>query len=226
MFFVVLRTACFSVQGQRGGCTGKKRGGVPAPHSLNSFVFCGLSLLIGFPRADTEKSGETIATPPKRGVPTGPDSGTVVPCRYPAPGGRYRRYLSLREGFSLALDDSRSVLAVKGSLRRFAPLTAPGRCEGMTVYEGKGGVWISASDFISRHEKWQLETRPYFSMENADLGGAGAAGRRNGETGGLMTPPRWLDGFGRQRGKIAVSGRRHSHRDLFAAHPEPAQKCF
>ena len=75
-FFVVLGAACFSVQGQRGGCTGKKRGGVPAPLSLNSFVFCGLSLLIGFPRADTEKSGETIATPPETGVPTGPDSGT------------------------------------------------------------------------------------------------------------------------------------------------------
>ena len=34
---------------------------------------------------------------------------------------------------SLALDDSRSVLAVKGTLRRFAPWTAPGRSEGMTV---------------------------------------------------------------------------------------------
>ena len=73
---MVQTTACFSVQGQRGGCTGKKRGGVPAPHSLKSFVFRGLSLLIGFPRADTEKSGETIATPPETGVPTGPDSGT------------------------------------------------------------------------------------------------------------------------------------------------------
>ena len=46
-----------------------------APHSLNSFVFCGLPLLFGFHNDDTEKSGKTIATPPKRGVPTGPDSG-------------------------------------------------------------------------------------------------------------------------------------------------------
>ena len=97
-FFVVLGAAYFSVQGQRGGCTGKKRGGVPAPHSLKSFVFRGLSLLIGFPRADTEKSGETIATPPETGVPTGPDSGTEYRASIPAPGGRYRRYLSLREG--------------------------------------------------------------------------------------------------------------------------------
>ena len=73
---MVLGASYFSVQGQRGGCTGKKRVGVPAPLSLNSFVFCGLSLLIGFPRADTEKSGETIAPPPETGVPTGPDSGT------------------------------------------------------------------------------------------------------------------------------------------------------
>ena len=47
-----------------------------------------------------------------------------------------------RPPFPLALDDFASVLAVKGTLRRFAPLTASGRCEGMTVYEGKGGVWI------------------------------------------------------------------------------------
>ena len=45
--------------------------------------------------------------------------------------------------FPLALNDSRSVLAVKGPLRRFAPWTAPGRSEGMTVYEGKGGMQIS-----------------------------------------------------------------------------------
>ena len=40
---------------------------------------------------------------------------------------------------SLASHDSRSVLAVQGSLRRFAPWTAAGRSEGMAVYEGKGG---------------------------------------------------------------------------------------
>ena len=33
---------------------------------------------------------------------------------------------------SLAADDCRSVLAVQGSLRRFAPWTAAGRSEGMT----------------------------------------------------------------------------------------------
>ena len=45
----------------------------------------------------------------------------------------------MRYPFPLVLHDSRSVLAVKGSLRRFAPWTAPGRSEEMAVYEGKGG---------------------------------------------------------------------------------------
>ena len=72
-----LRTAYFLFHGQRGGWNIKKRGGGTSPLSLNSFVFRGLSLLIGFPCADTEKFGETIATPPETGVPTGPDSGTV-----------------------------------------------------------------------------------------------------------------------------------------------------
>ena len=67
-----LGASYFLPQGQRGGYGIKKRGSGTSPHSLNSFVFCGLSLLIGFPRADTEKPGKTIATPPKRGVPTGP----------------------------------------------------------------------------------------------------------------------------------------------------------
>ena len=65
-----------------------------------------------------------------------------------SPWGRSRPHLSLREGsekppFPLALHRVGSVLAVKGSLRRFAPWTAPGRSEGMTVYEGKGGMQIS-----------------------------------------------------------------------------------
>ena len=59
--------------------------------------------------------------------------------------GRSRPHLSLREGleqapFPLALHRVGSVLAVKGTRRRFAPWTAPGRSEGMAVYEGKGGM--------------------------------------------------------------------------------------
>ena len=55
----------------------KKREGGTSPHSYKSFVFRDLPLLFGFHDDDTEKSGKTIATPPKRGVPTGPDSGTL-----------------------------------------------------------------------------------------------------------------------------------------------------
>ena len=74
-----------------------------------------------------------------------PDSGAVFHASIPVPWGCSRPHLSLREGleqtpFPLALHRVGSVLAVKGSLRRFAPWTAPGRSEGMAVYEGKGGV--------------------------------------------------------------------------------------
>ena len=73
--------------------------GVEHPHFPLTLLFSVVCpLLSGFHNDDTEKSEETIATPQKRGVPCGPDSGTVEHCPYPAPGGRYRRYLSLREG--------------------------------------------------------------------------------------------------------------------------------
>ena len=72
MFFMPLGASYFSPQGQRGGCGIKSCGGVPAPHSLKSFVFLGLTLLFGFHNDDTEKPGKTIATPPETGVPTGP----------------------------------------------------------------------------------------------------------------------------------------------------------
>ena len=71
----------------------------------------------------------------------------AVGCYIPLLGpmtGRSRPHLSLREGseqtpFPLALHRGGSVLAVKGSLRRFAPWTAPGRSERRAAYEGKGG---------------------------------------------------------------------------------------
>ena len=77
MFFMFQTTAYFLFQGQRGGWNIKSRGGGTSQLSLNSRVFYGLPLLFGFHNDDTEKSGETIATPPKRGVPTGPDSGPL-----------------------------------------------------------------------------------------------------------------------------------------------------
>ena len=53
----------------------------------------------------------------------------------------------------LALNDSRSVRAVKGSLRRFAPWTTPGRSEGMAVYEGKGGGRAVGCEGELAHDK-------------------------------------------------------------------------
>ena len=84
MFFMPLGASYFSPQGQRGGCGIKKRGGVAAPHSLNSFFSCSLPLLFGFENDDPEKFEETIATPPKRGVPTDPDSGAEWHASIPA----------------------------------------------------------------------------------------------------------------------------------------------
>ena len=84
-------------------------------------------------------------------------------CRFSAlMTGRYRPHLSLREGleqpprsgaekprfsnpfysrapFPLALDDPGSVLAVKDSLRRFAPWTAPVRSERRAASRGERG---------------------------------------------------------------------------------------
>ena len=87
-----------------------------------------------------------MSDPPKnRGVMRSRTDGICnMPLSRP-PWGRSRPHLSLREGleknpFSLALHRVGSVLAVKGTLRRFAPWTAPGRSERRAVHEGKGGV--------------------------------------------------------------------------------------
>ena len=99
MFFMPLGATCFLPQGQRGGYGTIRPMDAQLPYSPIFFVSCSLSLLFGFHNDDTEKLGETIATPPQRGVPTGPDSGhfaNIAAIR--PPGGRYRRYLSLREG--------------------------------------------------------------------------------------------------------------------------------
>ena len=70
-----LGATCFLPQGQRGGYGTIRPMDAPLPYSPIFFVSCSLSLLFGFHNDDTEKSGETIATPPQRGVLTGLDSG-------------------------------------------------------------------------------------------------------------------------------------------------------
>ena len=138
-----LGAAYFLPQGQRGGCGIKKRGGVTSTHSLKSFVFCGLALLSGFPRADTEKSGETIAPPPETGFPAVPCSGAMWHTPYTGPKGSLSSVFipagrlgaapqkgvlteRVRYPFPLVLHDSRSVLP---SRVRFAA-SRPGRLRG------------------------------------------------------------------------------------------------
>ena len=69
--------------------------------------------------------------------------------------------------FSLALDDSGSVLAVKGSLRRFAPWTAAGRSERRAAHEGKGGDRSVGREGELAHDK---------GYYHSCLGGGGAIG--------------------------------------------------
>ena len=53
------------------------------------------------------------------------------------PASRLRLVEHFSSPFPLVANDFRSVLAVKGPLRRFVPWTAAGRSEEMAVYEGK-----------------------------------------------------------------------------------------
>ena len=168
-----------------GGWNIRKRGGGTSPYSLNSFIFRCLPLLFGFHNDDTEKSKKTIAPPPETGFPAVPCSGAMRHALHRPPGGRYRRYLSLREGsehppFPLALHRVGSVLAVKGSLRRFAPWTAPVRSERRAAYEGKGGVRIrppayqprKAGGFLVSDSSRSLPNgtdRPRTSIEEAPM---------------------------------------------------------
>ena len=98
----------------------------------------------------TREKGWDVSDPPKnRGVMRSRTDGICTMPLYRPPWGRSRPHLSLREGseqapFPLALHRVGSVLAVKGSLRRFAPWTAPGRSERRAAYEGKGGLWVRA----------------------------------------------------------------------------------
>ncbi len=102
----------------------------------------------GRERPPPKKSGGGHVAPiaafwdmPLSGRPMGVALVLIYPCgkaseQPPGGGADGKSAVSL----SLASHDSRSVLAVKGPLCRFAPWTAPGRSEGRAaVYEGKGG---------------------------------------------------------------------------------------
>ena len=109
-----------------------------------------------------KKEGDD-SDPPKSGGSCGSRVGVSMWHAFPGlPGGRYRRYLSLREGsetadrrgakradssvppFPLASNDPRSVLAVKGPLRR-VPRPGPLRADPKEIrcLRGKRGVGVS-----------------------------------------------------------------------------------
>ena len=107
MFFMPLGAAYFVPQGQRGGRGIKSRGGVAPTLSFNSFVISGFPLLIGFHNDDREKSGKTIATPPKRGFLPAPiaalsniasirPQGVAIVGIYPCGKARKRRLTAAR----------------------------------------------------------------------------------------------------------------------------------
>ena len=109
------------------------RSGLPQPHSSICLILLWLAILKRPSRVPgTACRAGTIATPPQSGGACGPEKRCAVAHPFSAlMTGRYRPHLSLREGleqppFPLALHRVGSVLAVKGSLRRFAPWTAPG----------------------------------------------------------------------------------------------------
>ena len=91
------------------------------------------------PRPRGRMMARTRATPPKSG---GSLSSSFIPA------GRLGK-----TPFPLALDRGGSVLAVKGSLRRFAPWTAPGRSERRAAYEGKGGDRAVGREGELAHDK-------------------------------------------------------------------------
>ena len=150
-FYVTVVDPCLS-QGQRGGCDMAKTSNAAKPLSSICLILWWLSTMkrrTPFGRGKGENDGSD--PPQNRGVMRPKvDARWGVPL-LSAPWGRSRPHLSLREGleknpFPLALHLSRSVLAVKGSLRRFAPWTAPGRSERRAAYEGKGGVCAVGSE--------------------------------------------------------------------------------
>ena len=109
------------------------------------------------PLRTREKGGDVSDPPQNRGVA----HVLIYPCgkaqKQPpsaALKARRRSYEMARAGpFPLALHCAGSVLAVKGSLRRFALWTAPGRSGRRAAYEGKGGGRAVGCEGELAHDK-------------------------------------------------------------------------
>ena len=91
--FMVRGTACFWVRSQKGGCTMKKRMGVPPTLSFIPFILQVLSPLFVAPLCRTGKTRGDDSDPPRNGG--GMRSRVAGMCTMPATPsswGRYRRH--------------------------------------------------------------------------------------------------------------------------------------
>ena len=82
----------------------------------------------------------------------------------------------VRIPFPLVLNDCRSVLAVKGSLRRFAPWTAAGRSGRRGCLRGKRGGWAWLSGCFGSCER--AEREPFGHTSRLEPQPRGAVTRR------------------------------------------------
>ena len=144
IFDVTLAAKC-PEHPQRGGCYMGFGLCLPQPHSS----ICLIPLWLAVLKRPSCVPGPHVGLgrerpPPKQGGHAVPHRWQVLHASVPDPMGSLTS-LFIPAGrlgktpFPLALHCVGSVLAVKGSLRRFAPWTAPGRSERRAAYEGKGG---------------------------------------------------------------------------------------
>ena len=141
---------------QRGGCPINRGTGVTQSRSSIYLILIWLSPTSCPPPCRTGKKGGDDSDPPRNGGLLRPRIAARCPTPLSGPmRGRYRPYLSLREGSEPDRSERRRrwcgcplfplpwMIPDRSSpsrvpLCRFAPWTAPGRSEGMAVYEGKG----------------------------------------------------------------------------------------
>ena len=162
LVFVLQTTAGILLHAQRGGWNTIFGLGLPQPPSSICLIPLWLSPVNRPAMSHEKKKAGTRAPPPKknRGVMRTRIAGIWNMPLSRSPWGRSRPHLSLREGskqpprsgadgretdlcaipFPLALHCVGSVLAVKGTLRRFAPWTACGPIRKTRCSRGKRGV--------------------------------------------------------------------------------------
>ena len=164
LVFVLQTTAGILLHAQRGGWNTIFGLGLPQPHSSICLIPLWLSPVNRPAMSHEKKKAGTRATPPQKkpGGHADPDSWHLEHASIPVPMGslsssfipagrlgtaprrgrqkpRFSNPFYSRPPFPLALHCVGSVLAVKGSLRRFAPWTARTDPEDALLTRGEGG---------------------------------------------------------------------------------------